>query len=75
MNVSFVLRNVMRYNSPVLKIAVILFQADFMHCNASLHSPSLAMKKGERKLLATHILMIVIIINFKPLKKLEIGQN
>lgn len=62
----------MRYNSPVLKIAVTLLQADFMHYSTSL---SLAMKKGERKLLAAHILMTVIIINFKALKKLEIGPN
>lgn len=64
-----------RYNSPVLKIAVTLFQADFMRCNTSLHSLSLAMKKGERKLLSVRILMIVIVFNLKALKKLEIGQN
>lgn len=69
------LRSVVRYNSPVLKIAVTLLQADFMHCNTSLHSLSLAMKKGERKILAAHILMIVIIINLKALKELEIGPN
>lgn len=64
----------MSYNSPFLKIGVTLLQADFMHCNTSLRSLGLAMKKGERKLLAAHILMIVIIINLKALKKLEIGQ-
>lgn len=65
----------MRYNRPVLKIAVTLLQADFMHCNTSLHSLSLAVKKGERKFLAAYILIIVIIINLKALQKLEIGPN